>query len=155
RDNRFPEAVREFDKLVRWADEKKAGGDKFGSDLRPEAVQYLGGSFSEPDWDGDTLPDDVTGFERAREFYKGREGEPHVREVFQRLGDILFDSTKYADAIGAYKELLAKWPNYAEAPQVQDKIVRAYEKDRNMIAAAKERELLGRNYTKNSDWYKA
>ncbi|HET6284508.1 MAG TPA: tetratricopeptide repeat protein [Polyangia bacterium] len=153
RDNRFPEAVREFDNLVKYADARKAAGQKIGSDLRPEAVQYLGVSFSEPDWDGDTVPDPVSGLQRAQEFYKGREEEPHVREVFQRLGDIYFDSTKYAEAIAVYKTILAKWPYYTDAPRVQEKIVRSFERDRNMVAAAKERELLGRNYTKGSPWY--
>ena len=76
-----------------------------------------------------------------------------MREVFQRLGDIYFDSTKYPEAIAVYKALLEKWPYYADAPRVQDKIVRSYERDRNLIAAAKEREALGRNYTKGSAWY--
>jgi cellulose synthase operon protein C len=153
RDNRFPEAVREFDNLVKYADGRTAAGQKVGSDLRPEAVQYLGVSFAEPDWDGDTLPDSITGLQRALDFYKGREGELHVREVFQRLGDIYFDQTKYADAIAVYKTLLSKWPYYVDAPKVQDRIIHAYEKDRNLVAAAKEREALGRNYTKGSDWY--
>jgi hypothetical protein len=154
RDNRFIDAIREFDGLVKWADSKKAAGDKFGSDLRPEAVQYLGISFSEPDWDGDTLPDPETGLQRAQAFYRNRETEPHVKEVFQRLGDIYFDTTKYADAIAVYKYILQTWPFFADAPKLQEKIVRAFERDRNLIAAAKERELLGRNYSKGSDWYK-
>src|SRR5262249_41316231 len=153
RDNRFPEAVREFDNLVKYADARTAAGQKVGSDLRPEAIQYLGVSFAEPDWDGDTLPDPITGLQRATEFYKGREKEPHVREVFQRLGDIYFDQTKFDDAIAVYKALLNKWPYYSDAPRVQDKIVHAYEKNRNLVAAAKEREQLGRSYTKGSDWY--
>jgi tetratricopeptide (TPR) repeat protein len=153
RDNRFPEAVREFDNLVKYADARTAAGQKIGSDLRPEAVQYLGVSFAEPDWDGDTLPDPVNGLQRVMEFYKGREAEPHVREVFQRLGDIYFDQTKYSDAIAVYKALLQRWPYYADAPRVQDKIVRADEKDRNLVAAAKEREQLGRQYSKGGDWY--
>lgn len=153
RDNRFPEAVREFDNLVKYADARTQSGQKIGSDLRPEAVQYLGVSFAEADWDGDTMPDPINGLQRAMEFYKGRENEPHVREVFQRLGDIYFDQTKYTDAIAVYKALLQKWPFYADAPRVQDKIVRAYEKDRNLVAAAKEREALGRLYSKGADWY--
>ena len=153
RDNRFPEAVREFDNLVKYADQRTAAGQKVGSDLRPEAIQYLGVSFSEPDWDGDTLPDPVNGLQRAIEFYRGREAEPHVREVFQRLGDIYFDQTKYDEAVAVYKALLERWPYYADAPRVQDKIVRAYEKNRNLITAAKEREQLGRLYMKGGDWY--
>jgi cellulose synthase operon protein C len=153
RDNRFPEAVREFDNLVKFADARTAAGQKVGSDLRPEAVQYLGVSFGEPDWDGDTLPDPVNGLQRIIEFYRGREGENHVREVFQRLGDIYFDQTKYPEAVAVYKALLLRWPYYSDAPRVQDKIVRAYEKDRNLVTAAKEREMLGRQYTKGGDWY--
>lgn len=153
RDNRFQKAIESFDELVKFADVKKAKGETFGSDLRPEAVQYLAISFSEPDWDGDTLPDPETGLQRARKYYKGRETEPHVREVYQRLGDMYFDTTKYVEAIEVFKTVLELWPYSPEAPQVQDKIVRAYERDRNMVAAAKEREALGRNYSKGSAWY--
>ena len=155
RDNRFPDAIREFDNLVKWADAKKAAGDKFGSDLRPEAVQYLGISFSEPDWDGDTLPDKETGLERVQAFYRGRENETHVKEVFQRLGDMYFDMTKYDEAVAVYKVILQKWPYFAEAPTLQEKIIKALERSRNLVAAAKEREVLGRTYSKGSDWYKA
>src|SRR5450432_4203794 len=115
RDNRFAEAVREFDNLVKFADGRTAAGQKVGSDLRPEAIQYLGVSFGEPDWDGDNIPDPVNGLQRMIEFYRGREGEQHVREVFQRLGDIYFDQTKYDEAVAVYKALLERWPYYADA----------------------------------------
>ena len=82
RDNRFPEAVREFDNLVRYADERTAAGQKVGSDLRPEAVQYLGVSFAEPDWDGDTLPDPITGLAARDGVLQGaREGAARARGV--------------------------------------------------------------------------
>jgi tetratricopeptide (TPR) repeat protein len=140
---------------VKWADAKKASGDKFGSDLRPEAIQYLGVSFSEPDWNGDTVPDTETGLQRADAFYRGRENEPHVKEVYQRLGEIYFDATQYPEAVAVFKALLQKWPTFADAPKIQDRIVQAYERDRNMVQAAKERELLGRLYVKGTDWYRA
>ncbi len=155
RDNRFPEAIKGFDDLVKYADDKKAAGDKFGSDLRPEAVQYLGISFSEPDWDGDSINDPETGLARLQKFYSGRAAEEHVKEVYMRLGDIYFDQTKYNEAIAVYKALLAQWPYFADAPKIQDKVVRAYERDRNMIMAAKEREALGRNYSKGGEWANA
>ena len=153
RDNRFVEAIREFDSLVKWADERKAAGDQFGSDLRPEAIQYLGVSFSEPDWDGDTVPDAQTGLERADAFYRGRESEPHVKEVYQRIGEIYFDATQYPQAVAVLKALLTKWPYYPDAPKIQDQIVRAYERDRDLVAAARERELLGKLYVRGSEWY--
>jgi cellulose synthase operon protein C len=154
RDNRYTDATREFDRLVKWADDKKSSGDKFGSDLRPEAIQYLAVSFSEPDWNGDTVPDGVTGLQRADGFYRGRESEPHVKEVYQRLGEIYFDTTQYPESIAVFKALLTKWPYFADAPKIQDRIVQAYERDRNMVAAAKERELLGRLYVKGTDWHR-
>ncbi|HEY0713089.1 MAG TPA: tetratricopeptide repeat protein [Polyangia bacterium] len=153
RDNRFVEAIREFDNLVKWADARKASGDKFGSDLRPEAIQYLGVSFSEPDWNGDSAPDAETGLQRVQAFYQGREEEPHVKEVYQRLGEIYFDATQYPESIAAFKALLARWPYYPDAPKIQDRIVQAYERDRNLVAAAQERELLGKTYAKGSAWY--
>ena len=153
RDNRFIEAIREFDGLVKWADQRKAAGDKFGSDLRPEAIQYLGVSFSEPDWNGDTQPDPENGLQRADAFYRGREKEPHVREVYQRLGEIYFDATQYPEAIAVFKALLTKWPLAPEAPKIQDRVVQAYERDRNLVQAAKERELLGRLYSKGTAWF--
>jgi hypothetical protein len=155
RDNHFVEAIKEFDRLVKWADDKKSSGDKFGSDLRPEAIQYLGVSFSEPDWNGDTVADGETGLQRVEAFYRGRENEPHVKEVYQRLGEIYFDATQYPEAIAVMKLLLTKWPHNPEAPKIQDRIVTAYERDRNMVAAAKEREMLGRMYVKGTDWYRA
>ena len=152
RDNRFQKAIEEFDLLIKYADEKKLKGETFGSDLRPEAIQYLSISFAEPDWDGDTLPDPETGIQRARKFYKGREAEPHVREVYQRLADMYFDTAKYVEAIEVYKTVLDLYPFSPESPQMQDKIVRAYERDRNMVEAAKAREALGIKYSKGTEW---
>ena len=154
RDNRFIAAVRYFDGLVKWADAKKASGDKFGSDLRPEAVQYLGISFSEADWDGDTIPDRETGLQRAQAFYRGREAEPHVKEVFQRMGDIYFDLAQYTEAIATYRWVLEKWPYWADAPKAQHQIVRAYERQRNTEMAAKENDILGQSYLSGKEWYR-
>ena len=43
----------------------------------------------------------------------------------------------------------------ADAPKIQDRIVQAHERNRDLVAAAKERELLGRLYAKGTDWYRA
>ena len=154
RDNRFPEAVREFDNLVKYADARTAAGQKVGSDLRPEAIQYLGVSFAEPDWDGDTLPD-ADHRPAARDGRSTRAARRSRTCARCSSASATSTSTRRStqDAIAVYKTLLAKWPYYADAPRVQDRIVHAYEKDRNLVAAAKERESSGRNYTKGSDWY--
>ena len=145
RDNRFPEAVREFDNLVKYADARTAAGQKVGSDLRPG---------------GDPVP--------GRQLRRARLGRRHAARRRSPACSARSSSTRAArrsrtsarcssasatststrpstpDAIAVYKALLSKWPYYFDAPRVQDRIVHAYEKDRNLVAAAKERETLGR-----------
>ena len=144
RDNRFPEAVREFDNLVKYADARTEAGQKVGSDLRPEAVQYLGVSFAEPDWDGDTLPDPINGLQRAMEFYKGREKRAARARGVPAPGRHLLRSDEVPGRDRRLQGAAREVAVLLDAPRVQDRIVHAYEKDRNLVAAAKERELLGR-----------
>ena len=154
RDNRFPEAVREFDNLVKYADARTAAGQKVGSDLRPEAVQYLGVSFGEPDWDGDTLPDSDQR-PAARDRASTRAARRSRTSARCSSASATSTSTRRSTPTRSRstRRCCSKWPYYVDAPRVQDRIVHAYEKDRNLVAAAKERETLGRPYTKGSDWY--
>jgi len=73
-----------FDELVVFSDKKKAESGAEGSDLRTEAVQYLGISFAEKDWNGDSIDDAETGLERAEKFYRGRENEARAPAQFRR-----------------------------------------------------------------------
>jgi tetratricopeptide (TPR) repeat protein len=150
----YPDAIKRFDELVVFSDKKKAESGAEGSDLRAEAVQYLGISFAEKDWNGDSIDDPESGLERVEKFYKGRENEPHVREIFAKLGDIYFDETEYFRAIAVYKRTLEKWPYDPANPKLQDRVVMAFERQRDFQNALKEREVLARNYVKGSDWYK-
>lgn len=154
RADNYPEAIKRFDELVVFSDKKKAESGQEGSDLRTEAVQYLGISFAEKDWNGDGADDAESGLDRAERFYRGRESEPHVREIFAKLGDIYFDETEYFRAIAVYKRTLAKWPYDPGNPKLQDRVVMAFERQRDFENALKEREVLARNYTKGTDWYK-
>src|SRR5205823_465996 len=67
---------------------------------------------------------------------------------------IYFDETKYGNAIDVYKLILAKWPNDADAPKVQDRIVTALERQRDFNNAIQAREALVRNFSKGTEWYK-
>ena len=154
RADRYAEAIKRFDELIVFSDKKKAESGAEGSELRTEAVQYLGISFAEKDWNGDSIDDAESGLDRAKGFYRGREKEPHVREVFAKLGDIYFDETEYFRAIAVYKYTLDTWPYDPSNPKVQDRIVMAFERQRDFGNALKEREALARNYLKGGDWYK-
>ena len=131
-----------------FSDKKKAESGGEGSDLRTESVQYLGISFAEKDWNGDSIDDPETGLERIEKFYRGRDNEPHVREIYAKLGDIYFDETEYFHAIEVYKRALAKWPYDPDNPKLQDRIVMAFERQRDFGNALKERDELARNYTR-------
>ncbi|HEX8951570.1 MAG TPA: tetratricopeptide repeat protein, partial [Polyangia bacterium] len=61
RADNYPEAIKRFDELVVFSDKKKAESGQEGSDLRTEAVQYLGISFAEKDWNGDSVDDPEQG----------------------------------------------------------------------------------------------
>ncbi len=132
---RLSEAIKRFDQLVVFSDKKKAESGAEGSDLRTEAVQYLGISFAEKDWNGDSIDDAETGLERIEKFYAGRENEPHVREIFAKLGDIYFDETEYCRAIEVYKRALQKWPYDPDNPKLQDRVVMAFERQRDFAHA--------------------
>lgn len=154
--DRFSDAVKRFDELVVLADQKKLGdpGKKEGFALRSESVQYLALSFAERDWNGDGKDDPIAGLARAELFYKGREAEPHVRSVFQRMGDVLFDRTEYGRAAEVYRMAIATWPLAPENPRLQERVVLAMERLRNFEQALREREQLARTYMEGSEWAK-
>ena len=152
RADRFVESIKHFDQLVVWADKEFERTGKAGSEMRPESIQYLGVSFAEEDWDGDQLPDGETGLQRAERFYANRKDEKHVYEVYRRLADILFDTTKYAEAITVYKLVLDRWPYNPENPDVQDKVITALERSREFDKAIREREEFTRRFGKGTEW---
>jgi TolA-binding protein len=152
RADRFIDAIKRFDELVVYADKEFERTGKYGSEMRPEAIQYLGISFSEEDWDGDTQPDAESGLQRIERVYGSRSGEKHVYEIYRRLADIYFNTTKYPEAIKVYKVMLQRWPYRAENPEIQDQVILALERERKFDDAIKEREEFTRLFGKNTEW---
>lgn len=150
----FTPAIAHFDKLVVWADAETKRTGKEGSSMRPESIQYLAVSFAEEDWDGDQKPDGISGIDRAEKFYAGREKEKHVYEVYRRLGDIYFDTTKYDESIKVYKLILTRFPHRADNPDIQDKIITALERQRSFETAMAERDNFSKLFGKGSAWEK-
>ena len=103
--------------------------------MRPESIQYLGVCFAEQDWDGDTRPDPASGLQRLETFYKGRGAQRHVYEVYQRLAQIYFDTTRYEEALIVMNKLLTRWPLRPENPEVLDRTVRALQRLRRFDQA--------------------
>jgi len=151
RSDRFDLAIKTFKELVRFADEKLAETGKGGSELRPEAIQYLAISLAEEDWDGDGSPDPEFGMTRVNKYLEGK--EPYEREVLVKLADILFDNTRYEEAIEIYRLALAKYPLEPENPKVHDKLIIALQRLRRFDEAFAERRQLGIYYGPGSTWY--
>jgi TolA-binding protein len=151
RADRFALATRGFDDLVQFADRRQQATGKFGSELRAEAIQYLAVCFAEEDWDGDGAPDTETGIERIEKFYKGKT-DPYQAEVYQRLGDVYFDSARYGEARAAYKLALSRWPMRSEGPEIQERVVTTLERERRFDEAVHEREEFTRLFGAGTDW---
>jgi TolA-binding protein len=149
RADHLAEAARHFDRLVVYSDTRTG---RRGTEMRPEAIQYLGVVFAEDDWDGDTRPDRDHGLRRLEVFYRGRRGERHVHEIYRRLGEIYFDTTRYAEAVEVFKRMILNWPLRPESPEIQRRIVLALERRRELAAAALERERLGALFGPDSAW---
>src|SRR5205085_927053 len=62
---------------------------------------------------------------------------------------------RHADAIAAYQVVLEERPTAPEAPQVQQRIVQAYERDREFEKAWHARDLLVKQFSEGSAWFEA
>ncbi len=144
--DRFDDAVTRFLALIDHYQEeaKKRGDETVGGDLRAEAIQYTAVSFVDEKWGS---------LAKAQEFFKKTGPKPYEAEVYRRMGDIYFDQTKHNEAIEAYRLVLQKDPLNKEAPQIQQKIVQAYERDRKLEDAFAESSKLGNMFGPGTPWH--
>lgn len=142
--DRFPEAVNSFIELVEYADTQKKLTGKTGSELRTEAIQYIAVSLADDEWGG---------LERAKQMLGPHEKKAFAGEMWKRYGEILFDQTKYPIAIQVLEYTLNQHPDAPYNPEVQAKIVNAYEQLRDFDGATAAREKLVKNYSDGSRWF--
>lgn len=144
--DRFDEAVDRFLALVDYYDAKsrEKGEEAPGGDLRGEALQYSAISFADEKWGS---------LAKAKEKLSALGGRPYEAEVYKRLGDVYFDQTRHADAVEAYRLALMRNPTAKDAPQIQQRIVQAYERDRMLVESFTEASKLGAMFTPGTAWY--
>ena len=74
---------------------------KAGSELRPEAIEYLGIAFAYDDWNENQIADPVegrpTGIERIQDASLLPQQRPWTPEVYFQLGQVYFDEAKYPE----------------------------------------------------------
>lgn len=144
--DRFDEAVDSFLELIEFADEQKRTTGVSGSELRTEAIQYVAISLADENWGG--LP-------KAERILKPLAAKSYTGEIWKRYGEVLFDQTRYKQAIGVLAATIAKYPNASYNPEAQERIVRAYDQLRDFEGAARAREKMVADYSKGSTWYAA
>lgn len=147
----FAQAVETFVKLLDHyaAAAKDRGGedDLLGGDLQGEALQYMAISLADDRWGS---------IERAEALFARIGARPWEAELWQRLGDVYGDQTKWTESIAAYRKNLERAPLAPEAPQIHAKIVKGYESGlREFDKAFEERERLVAQYAPGSAWHEA
>ncbi|MDY7229010.1 tetratricopeptide repeat protein [Hyalangium rubrum] len=145
--DRFDDAVEKFLTLADFYEAQKElqGEEGGGGDLREEALQYVAISLADETWGG---------MAKAQALFSQRGARPYEAEVYRRLGNVWFDQTNHTAAIEAYQVVLQKDPLAKDAPQVQQKIVQAYERDRKMAESYAAASQLAEVYAPGGAWYK-
>jgi TolA-binding protein len=156
--DRYDDAVESFVKLIDTYDQKSKaiaaanavkGAEKkeaSGGELRDEALQYTAVSFADDTWGG---------VDKAKAFFARLGGRSWEPLFWRKLGDIYFDQSKHGPAIEAYHIVLDKDPTATYAPEIQQRIVQAYERDRDFDKARAERDLLVKQFSEGSPWFQA
>ncbi|MDB4954633.1 MAG: Tetratricopeptide repeat protein, partial [Myxococcales bacterium] len=149
------QSIDNFDKSVRLYDETIAAGGQPPLELRDESIQYIAVAFTDP-WEGETDTDPSKAFQRARDFYKGRENEKHVRDVWVALGHAFEDLQAWDQAVDSYRIALGPpWELNPNNPIVHQQIVNAFESKGDKYAADQAAAELATKYAPGTAWYAA
>jgi tetratricopeptide (TPR) repeat protein len=158
RASRYPEAIRHFAQLVQWSDDTQTETGRAGSELRPEAIEYLGIAFAYDDWNENQVPDVAegrpTGVERIQDPSLLPQNRPWTPEVYFQLGQVYFDEAKYPEAIAAWRLAIDKWPLHPRVPEILDDVAVAHQMHNEFDQAIAARSELAQ-YVEGSAWWKA
>src|SRR5262249_19638654 len=100
--------------------------------------------------------DPVKAFERAKDFYKGRENEAHVRDVWVAMGKAFTELQAWNQAVDAYRIAIGPpWELNPNNPVVHQEIVNAFESKGDKLAADSAAAELATRYAPGTAWYAA
>ncbi|MCA9675261.1 MAG: hypothetical protein H6709_19885 [Kofleriaceae bacterium] len=149
------DSIKRFDESVTLYDATVAAGQIPSLELRDESVQYIAVAFTDP-WEGETDTDPAKAFERAQEFYKGRETEPHVRDVWVAMGNAFMELQAYDQAVDSFRLAIGPpWELNRDNPLVHQQIVDAFELKGDKFAADSAAAELATRYAPGTAWYTA
>ena len=144
--DRFDDAVSRFVALADYYEVKARENHdtETGGDLRNEALQYTAISLTDEKWGS---------LAKAQELFQRLGGRPYEAEIYRRMGNVYFDQTRHPEAIAAFRLVLQKDPLGKDAPQVQQKIIEAYERDRKLEESFAESSKLASLFGPGTAWY--
>jgi tetratricopeptide (TPR) repeat protein len=151
----LPNAIERFDASVKLYDQIVAQGGIPALELRDESIQYISVAFTDP-WEGETNSDPNKAMERAKAFYKGRENEPHVRDVWVAMGRAFAELQAWDQSIDAYRTAIGPpWELNPKNPVVHQEIVNVFELKGDKFAADNAAAELATRYAPGTPWYAA
>ncbi|HET9626032.1 MAG TPA: hypothetical protein VFP84_31945 [Kofleriaceae bacterium] len=153
--DRLADSIRRFDDSVKLYDAIVAQGGQPPLELRDESIQYISVAFTDP-WEGETESNPGKAFDRARAFYKGRENEPHVRDVWVAMGKAFTELQAWDQAVDAYRIAIGPpWELNPANPLVHQEIVNVFELKGDKFAADSAAAELATRYAPGTAWYAA
>ncbi|MBA3821616.1 MAG: tetratricopeptide repeat protein, partial [Deltaproteobacteria bacterium] len=153
--DKLPDSIARFDESVVLYDSLTASGGTPALELREESIQYIAVAFTDP-WEGESDSDPNKAFARAKEFYKGKENQPHVRDVWVAMGKAFSELQAWDQAVDAYRLALGPpWELNPKNPQVHQEIVNAFEAKGDKFAADAAAAELATRYAPGTAWYAA
>lgn len=158
RASRYPDAIEHFSRLIDWSDEQLRTTGRAGTELRAEAVQYLGITFAYDDWNENQIPDRdegmPEGLRRIQDPSLLPQDRPWTVEIYFELGQVYFEEAKYPEAVEVWEYALSRWPNHPRAPEITANIARAWQRHQQMEEALRAQARLG-DYREGSEWWNA
>ena len=156
RASRYNEAIEHFARLIDWSDQQLLETGRAGSELRREAVQYLGIAFAYDDWNENQIPDQDEGLPRGITRIQDPSILPQDRnwtvEIYFELGQVFFEEAKYPEAVEVWELALSRWPNHPRAPEITANIARAWQRHQEMERAIEAQGRLG-GFREGSEWW--
>ncbi|HEU0030843.1 MAG TPA: tetratricopeptide repeat protein [Kofleriaceae bacterium] len=133
--DKLEDSIKRFDQSVKLYDQIVAQGGIPALELRDESIQYISVAMTDP-WEGETDTNPVKAMERAKAFYKGRENEPHVRDVWVAMGKAFAELQAWDQAVDAYRIAIGPpWELHPNNPVVHQEIVNVFELKGDKYAA--------------------
>lgn len=153
--DRLIDSIRRFDESVKLYDAVVAAGNPPPLELRDESIQYISVAFTDP-WEGETDSNPGKAFERAQAFYKGRENEPHVRDVWVAMGKAFTELQAWDQAVDSYRIAIGPpWELNPANPVVHQEIVNVFEAKGDKFAADAAAAELATRYAPGTPWFAA